>query len=686
MFEAVDEVPWARLGSWRDGPDAVPDLLREIAAAPSGTRVESPVERLRYGLFNDIACHEVYAAAPYLVPYLMELARVARQPHRGLILDLMTVMAKAQPHRNVFRDPAAGPEPDHAALARAAMVDHVGTLVQLLDDVSPKVVAKAARLLACLPEAAPLSVPALRVRAEKGMRRPGEAGAVACVLAVAWLAAADHATWFNSLLSDPSAHRDLRAIAAAGLALSDPTAEPDDDALIKLMADAHADAGSVLERFEWHGRGITPLNTALMGAERWQREVTRDLLLRPGHQAVDRGLHSAREAIWHWRAAPAELLPLLADLARDLASVSRPKNSQQDALRYAVQLIAGSGQAAAAHADVLAAMLTGDPAEPWPEAAAPAVEGLAMLGDGRCIPWLAAAFQDRHGHVKHLNVRDMIPALVVQADALIPALKRYLGPSDTNGTMQYVDCCDALISWGAAAAPLAPAIASRLAPMYLSVVLPLFGAMGPAAADVEPQIRALLDDERDQHKAAWALWRITGAPGQAPTLLTEHLERCGGRAAGDVAPMLEQLGPAASIAAPVLYEHFHDAEHGHLYDRVAIARALLAITGDSEGLVTPLLEAITARPLSDQGHRWAPPSELLAVEALGRIGSAADAAVPALEAIASGRARVTDCDVWADDHYQQAARHALAAINQARAGQNVDAGGVAFSVQWRGGG
>ncbi|YCK34156.1 hypothetical protein ACNF49_08690 [Actinomadura sp. ATCC 39365] len=664
MFEAVDEVPWARLGSWPNGPDAVPDLLREIAAAPSGTRVESPVERLRYGLFDDIACHEVYAAAPYLVPYLMELVRVARQPHRGLIVDLMTAMAKAQPHRNVFRDPAAGPEPDHVALARAAMVDHVDTLVRLLDDVSPKVVAKVARLLACLPEAAPQSVPALRVRAEKGMRRPGEAGAVACVLAVAWLAAADHATWFNSLLSDPSAHRDLRATAAAGLALSDPTAEPDDDALIKLMADVHADAGSVLERFVWHGLGITPLNAALMGAEHWQREVTRDLLLRPGHQAIDRGLHSAREAIWHWRAAPAELLTLLADLARDLASVSRPTNRRQDALVRVVRLIASSGQAAAAYADVLAAMLTGDPTEPWPETVAPAVEGLAMLGDGRCIPWLAAAFQDRHGHVKHLNVRDMVPALVVHAEALMPTLKGYLGPSDQQAGLKYGDCLDALISWGSAAAPLAPAIAARLAPMYLSVALPLLGAVRPAAADVEPQVRALLDDEHYQYEAAWVLWRMTGDPGQAPALLTERLERCGGRAAGDVAPMLEQLGPAAAIAAPVLRRHFYDVEHGHLYDRVAIARALLVITGDSEGLVTPLLEAITARPLSDLGHRWAPPSELLAVEALGRIGSAADAAVPALEAIASGRARVTDCDVWADDRYQQAARRALAAIHQ----------------------
>ncbi|MGP3964387.1 hypothetical protein ACTWPT_51345 [Nonomuraea sp. 3N208] len=249
----------------------------------------------------------------------------------------------------------------------------------------------------------------------------------------------------------------------------------------------------------------------------------------------------------------------------------------------------------------------------------------------------------------------MIPALVEHANALMPALRTYLDPSQRYDGMKIVDCLDALVSWGAAAAPLVPAIAARVSQRFLSVALPLFGAIGPAAADVESQVRALLDDEQDGHEAAWTLWRITGEPGQAPALLAEHLARNGGHAARDAAPMLEELGPAAAIAVPVLREHFHDAEHGHLYDRVAIARTLWAITRDSDGLVTPLLEAITARPLPDWGHRR-PASELLAVEALGMMGAAAAAAVPALETIAHDRARVTDRDVWADERYQQAAQ------------------------------
>ncbi|MGW0202267.1 hypothetical protein [Nonomuraea sp. NPDC003201] len=664
MLEGVDEVPWGRLGYWPRGSVAVPSLLRELAAAPSGAR-ESPVWRLRDGLFHGMSTpSEVYEAAPYLVPYLLEVVKVARQPQRGLVVDLMVDIALAQPHRNVSWDPAAGPEPDHAALARAAMTADVDAIARLLNDASPKVVAGVARLLALLPEAAPRSLPALCARAEKGVRPAGDAGAVTCVLAVAWLAAADHTEWLAGLRDAAAAHRDLRAMAVVGLALAAPVAQPDSDAAVALVADAQAGPGSLFERVQWQGDGWMPVGSALRRAEHWQQAVARNLLARPGLQRIDQALHSAREAIEHWRAAPADLLPMVADRVRELTSAPssvrrRRKIGEQDPLVAAVKLIARSGQAAAGHADLLAEMLTGDPAAPWPDVAGPAVEGLARLGDDRCVPWLVAAFLDEYGHVKHLNVRDMLPAMVAHSDALIPALRTYFGSPPYDGR----ECLDALASWGEAAAPLAPAVAAHVSQAYLSVALPLFGAIGPAAIDVEPQVRALLNDESDRPEAAWALWRITGEPGQAPALLAEHLAHYGGHAARDTAPMLEQLGPAAAAAVPVLREYLHDPEHGHLYDRVAIARALWAITGDGEGLVTPLLEAITARPLSDRGWRR-PASELLAVQALGAIGPLASSAVPALESIAHGRARVTERAVWADERYQHAAQRALSFVDK----------------------
>ncbi|MEV4072107.1 hypothetical protein [Nonomuraea fuscirosea] len=652
MLEGVDEVPWGRLAYWPGGSVEVPRLLREVTAAPSGSSKRSPVWRLWSGLFHTTRTYttpgEVYDAAPYVVPYLMEVMRVARQPHRELIVDLMTDIASAQPYRDVSWDPAAGPEPDHAALARAAMTARVGAITRSLNDASPKVVVAVARLLALLPEAAPSSVPALRARAEKGVRPARDAGAVACVLAVAWLAAADHVEWFAGLRDAGAAHGDLRAMAVVGLALSSPDAEPDDDAAVALLADAQADPASAFQLVQWHGDGLMPADSALLRAELWQQAVTRDLLARPGSRRIKQALYSAREAIDHWRAAPADLLPAIADRVRDLisapSSVRRTReHDEQDPLVDAVNVIARSGQAAAGHADLLAGLLTGDPAEPWPDVAAPAVDGLARLGDGRCVPWLAAAFLHGYGHVKQFNVDDVLPPMVAHADALIPALRTYLSSPQLNNH----DCVNALISWGPAAAPLAPDLAVSQA--YLA--LPLFAAIGPAAIEVEAQVRALLSIKVARPEAAWALWRITGEPGQAAALLTEDLVDGG----HDAVPMLEQLGPAAAAAVPMLREHLHDSGR----NRVAIARALWAITGDGEGLVAPLLDAITRRPLPAWGWQW-PPSGLRAVRALGTMGPVAAAAAPALEVIAHGRARVTDRAVWADERYQRAAQDALA--------------------------
>ncbi|MBB5781529.1 hypothetical protein [Nonomuraea jabiensis] len=87
--------------------------------------------RLRHGLFGGVGSREVFGAAPYLVPYLLELARIARRPHRGLVMGLMVDIAVAEPYRDRFRDPAAGPEPDHAALARAAMVRHCAIIASV---------------------------------------------------------------------------------------------------------------------------------------------------------------------------------------------------------------------------------------------------------------------------------------------------------------------------------------------------------------------------------------------------------------------------------------------------------------------------------------------------------------------------------------------------------------------------
>ncbi|MEV4891959.1 hypothetical protein AB0K48_21505 [Nonomuraea sp. NPDC055795] len=69
-------------------------------------------------------------------------------------------------------------------------------------------------------------------------------------------------------------------------------------------------------------------------------------------------------------------------------------------------------------------------------------------------------------------------------------------------------------------------------------------------------------------------------------------------------------------AVPRLRALLDDEVHGFRWDRVGIARALWAITGDPDGLVEPLLAAITVRPLPD-GTLPSSSEGLRAVEGLG---------------------------------------------------------------------
>lgn len=93
-----------------------------------------------------------------------------------------------------------------------------------------------------------------------------------------------------------------------------------------------------------------------------------------------------------------------------------------------------------------------------------------------------------------------------------------------------------------------------------------------------------------------------------------------------------------------------------------MARALWMITGEPDGLLPPLLEAVTSRPLGGDAP-WSR-GQLGSVEALGFLR--APEAVPALEEIARGPARVTDGDAFLDQRYQHAAEQALTRIRNGR--------------------
>ncbi|MBB5075257.1 hypothetical protein [Nonomuraea endophytica] len=340
---------------------------------------------------------------------------------------------------------------------------------------------------------------------------------------------------------------------------------------------------------------------AFQESEKWHRALAVELATR--ERLKGWGQIEVKDAVLRWRTAARELVPILVDRAPETYPGDFPG---------LVEIVAEAGEVSAEQADFLA---------------------------------------------------EAVRAMAPHADRLLTGLDAFLRGPELRGNRGFdlVEVIYALVDWGEAAAPLLPALTTKFPRYgYSIIVLPLLGAIGPAAAEAVPHVRGVLDDESERPDAAWALWRITGDPGDVVAIITARLAESG-HSARDLAPLLEDLGPVAAGAAPRLRALLDDEVDGFRWDRVGIARALWAITGDADGLVEPLLAAVTVRPLPDDTITY--PSEgLRAVEALGWLGKAAAEAVPALQTIASGPARVTHWDAHLDDRYRRAAAEALGRI------------------------
>ncbi|MFI6899651.1 hypothetical protein ACIBKY_00245 [Nonomuraea sp. NPDC050394] len=602
------------------------------------TGAEAPrldVWGLRRKCFTGHASNEVREYAARLVPHLMELLAIPELPRRALILGLLAEVATGTGAVDVSRDPELPPEPDHAAVARARMLEALETPIRLLDDPKRKVAIRAAYLLSRLPDGAARSVGPLKARASTGDLDVR----VAAVLAVGMLAPRENVEWFQSL-----EHPALRAAAAAGLARAD-VSEPDPKAV-------HAAAGAaVFKRLPWEMR----LWDAFQESERWHRALAAELAT--AERFKGRARTEVRDAVLRWRTAAQEVVPILVDRAPTTYGSDFPG---------LVEIVAEAGEVSAEQADFLAEVLergavSGGRAYEWPPEVVAAIKSLALRGDARSLPWLESALL--HPRIGDVGLPAAVAPMAAHADGLLAGLDTFLRGPELKGNRGFdlVEVIHALSAWGEAAAPLLPALTTKF-PVYgySIIVLPLLGAMGPAAAEAVPYVRGLLEHELEQPRAAWALWRITGDPGDAVAIITERLAQSG-HYAGDLSPLLEDLGPPAASAVPHLRALLDDEVHGFRWDRVGIARALWAITGDADGLVEALLAAITVRPLPDH-TLTSQSSGLRAVEALGWVGEAAVGAVPALRDIAYGPARVTWWDAFLDDRYRRAAVEALGRI------------------------
>ncbi|WP_328459761.1 HEAT repeat domain-containing protein [Actinoplanes sp. NBC_00393] len=347
-----------------------------------------------------------------------------------------------------------------------------------------------------------------------------------------------------------------------------------------------------------------------------QTELVSAWLRHPDPVVREGAAYAAEEPLMHWRPAAGLLAPLLAGALSDPA----PK------VRYwAVRNLSHSGRITAAHADDLAA--TGELS---------AMIALAGLGDPRADAYLAGL------------LRSLPDADLERLGAAIEAL----GPWATGCRAVILDAVEV-----APAGPVRTALIRAAQRMDLPVgdlvpmlrreastdpltVAGILGDLGPDAADALPELAVLRKsaDAPVRIRAARAQWRIAGDDLLA-VLRAEIAEP-------EALTVLAELGPAGAPLAELLPPLFTST--------VRAAVAYWHVTGDAAPVVPVLLRHLTGGP-----------SGLIAVECLGTIGPAAEAAVPVLRAAVESPYRLSPAGydgVRQDEAWRDACAAALARI------------------------
>ncbi|MBI2823842.1 MAG: HEAT repeat domain-containing protein [Planctomycetia bacterium] len=253
-----------------------------------------------------------------------------------------------------------------------------------------------------------------------------------------------------------------------------------------------------------------------------------------------------------------------------------------------------------------------------PEVAMPAMAALADMGEQAVVP-LVASMKDRKARYWAALV---LAELGPKAKAAVPALQKLTDDAEPEVRMQ------ALITLGQigpAAASAVPAMTKALEAPEPAVRYGAAFALGKLKAqDAAPALEALVDskDPTLQLVASWAIARINPknpmAVARAIDAITDsirsddpQLSRTAARALAELDVPAETIEPAIRAALdemdPTVLEHVMDA---------------LAAVGEK---AVPVLVA----GLKDPKQRDP------AIRALGRIGPAAQAAVPALAALVS---------------------------------------------------
>lgn len=264
-----------------------------------------------------------------------------------------------------------------------------------------------------------------------------------------------------------------------------------------------------------------------------------------------------------------------------------------------------------------------------------AAYALAQIGPAArdAVPALREALRTRSSPVFPLAYA--LWNITGRVDWVVPELVDLLDESNTPGEEVFM----LLARIGPAAQGAVPALRRYLTdiprPAFVDPTLSAvqaLGWIGPGARPAVPDLEKLLDSKWPEQRksAALALWRIDRRARQAVPVLVEVLK--GGRSSAaapagveaapsvraQAAEALGVIGAEAREAIPALREASQDQDRDL---RVAAAASLWCLEGDAAAVPPVLLAAL-------RGEDGLVPQ--MAVEALGRLGPRARAAVPAI--------------------------------------------------------
>jgi HEAT repeat protein len=607
MLERLGDVDWRGLVHAYGDASRLPDTLRR-AASDDSQEAEDSI----FDLFGTIY-HQgsVYSSTAPAVPFLYELVADAGVHHRPKLLELLSVIAGVvwdlEGHSEEEYD-----EPDLATVrgwaenARAAVEDGVPTLISLLDDGDPAVRAAAAFVIADFPQHETDLASVLQEKAPRE-RDPGAAASI--VLAVGDMTCdrdAPPVDWLTEWFVVSEAP-DVRAAAGAGLLWCGVKDLP--EGVLEALTEVIKAPESALDGQLWvlDGGRAKFLSSALEGHPAAQIQVAREALATfDARKKVD-AIRRAGEVMRTWRAAPAALLPGLAQPATD---------EDRDVREAAVWEIKQGGPAVALVADALSALLT-DPEE---IIAGSALEALARAGEERC---LSALVTDLAEPKLAFNPAPAIAGMADHVDELLPHVHAYLRePNKGSGFAgnYLVNVLKGVHGWGAAALPLLPDLISLLEQRKaVPAVARVLGVLGTAAADSVPLLRGYLGRKHGRQvreQSAWALWRITGEAQEPLRVLTPALRE---RLEDEMAEHLFDLGAAAEPAVRMIEPLLDDERSAG-----AAACVIYRSTADVDRTLPYLLDTVAATPVG-----------MLAVRCLADIGPDGAEAIPTLEEMAN---------------------------------------------------